>query len=226
MTRLLFINPNSTQSMTAKVLAAAHAVGAESLDIRARTSTKGPASIQGPADGEASLPGLFEEIDKGMSDGMDGFVIACFDDTGLQQARVIAAPRPVLGLCEAACHACTLAGLPFSIVTTLAVSIPVIEANVQAYGMHDHCRRVRASGVPVLALEDPDSGAEQRVSGEVARAIGDDGSKAIVLGCAGMADLADRLAEQHGVPVIDGVVAATRLAAVFFSIQGVMRPDA
>ena len=220
MNRLLFINPNSTQSMTHKVLAAARTVGTESLDIHARTSLKGPASIQGPEDGEASLPGLFEEIDRGVSDGMNGFVIACFDDTGLQQARGAASPRLVLGLCEAACHACTLAGLPFSIVTTLAVSIPAIEANVQAYGMRDHCRQVRASGVPVLELEDPGSGAEQQVSDEIARAVDEDGARAIVLGCAGMADLADRLSERHGVPVVDGVVAATRLAAALFSIQG------
>ncbi len=40
-----------------------------------------PGSIQGAEDGEAALPGLFEEIDK--AEGFDAIIIACFDDTGL-----------------------------------------------------------------------------------------------------------------------------------------------
>ena len=37
----------------------------------------------------------------------------------------------------------------------------------------------------------------------------------IVLGCAGMADLAARLSEQHGLPVLDGVASAVKLAEAF-----------
>ena len=33
-----------------------------------------------------------------------------------------------------------------------------------------------------------------------------------MLGCAGMADLARALSEEHGVPVVDGVAAAVKLA--------------
>ena len=37
--------------------------------------------------------------------------------------------------------------------TTLAVSIPVLEENIRAYGFEPRCAKVRASGVPVLAIE-------------------------------------------------------------------------
>jgi hypothetical protein len=37
----------------------------------------------------------------------------------------------------------------------------------------------------------------------------------IVLGCAGMADLAARLSESHGLPVIDGVASAVKLGEAF-----------
>ena len=40
----------------------------------------------------------------------------------------------------------------------------------------------------------------------------DDRAEAIVLCCAGMADLADRLAAEHGLPVLDGVTCAVKLA--------------
>ena len=40
-------------------------------------------------------------------------------------------------------------------------------------------------------------------------------TEAIVLGCAGMAGLAARLSEQHGLPVLDGVACAVKLAEAF-----------
>lgn len=43
-------------------------------------------------------------------------------------------------------------------------------------------------------------------------AIEQDGAEIIVLGYAGMADLCGWLSEHAGIPVIDGVTAATRLA--------------
>ena len=58
----------------------------------------------------------------------------------------------------------------------------------------------------------PASDARQRVSEEIARALVEDRAEAIVLGCAGMADLARALSEEHGVPVVDGVAAAVKLA--------------
>jgi allantoin racemase len=62
----------------------------------------------------------------------------------------------------------------------------------------------------VLALEDPNSGAREKLSREIKEAIKVDRAEAIVLGCAGMAELAASLSREHGLPV-DGVAAAVRL---------------
>jgi allantoin racemase len=71
---------------------------------------------------------------------------------------------------------------------------------------------VRATDVPVLELDNPASNARAKVAAEIARALEDDRAEAIVLGCAGMADLAASLSGEFGVPVIDGVAAAVTLA--------------
>ena len=211
--RLRFVNPNATASMTAKVLVAARAAAPAGVEIEAVTSARGPAAIQGEADGRAALPGLLDEVDRALDDGVDALAIACFDDTGIVEARGRAGDRMVvLGLCQAACLAALARGHRFSIVTTLAASIPVIEANLARAGLAGGCLRVRASGVPVLALEAPGGEAAERVAAEVGRALREDGAGAIVLGCAGMADLARGLEARFGTPVIDGVVAAARLA--------------
>jgi len=47
---------------------------------------------------------------------------------------------------------------------------------------------------------------------EIERAKAEDGAEAIVLGCAGMSSLCERLKEATGVPVIDGVTAAVKMA--------------
>ena len=74
------------------------------------------------------------------------------------------------------------------------------------------CAKVRASEVPVLDLENKQSGAYRKISAEIVRAIEEDRAEAIVLGCAGMTDLAASLSQEHGIPVIDGVAAAVAIA--------------
>ena len=78
------------------------------------------------------------------------------------------------------------------------------------YGMSGFCRNVRACEIPVLDLEIPGSSAREMITQECKRAVEDDAADVIVLGCAGMADLCRYVTDQVGVPVVDGVAAATR----------------
>lgn len=211
MARILIVNPNSTRSMTEKIAAAARAVAAPGTEIVACTSFSGPAAIQGREDGIAALPGLFAEIENSREDDFDAIVIACFDDTGLYEARRLT-NVPVIGIGEAAFHMAMFVADRFSIVTTLAVSLPVIAENLERYRLEGRCAGLRASDVPVLELERPGSDARRRISAEISRAIIEDGADAIVLGCAGMADLAVELSREHDLPVVDGVAAAVKTA--------------
>ncbi|NYZ15629.1 aspartate/glutamate racemase family protein [Azospirillum sp. RWY-5-1] len=216
--RILVVNPNSTASMTAKIGRAAQLVAAPGTEILAVNPPDTPASIEGYVDEALCLPGLLATIDRyagpgaggpGVHGDVAGTVIACFDDPGLDAARALTA-KPVVGVCEAAVRMATLVAGRFSIVTTTSRSVPAIEHLAQRYGVAGRCR-VRAAAVPVLALEEPGSDARRRVGAEIARALEEDGAEAIVLGCAGMADLARDYTAEFGVPVIDGVTAAVKL---------------
>jgi len=209
--RILIINPNTTQSMTQKIGEAAEAVASPDVQIAARNPINGPASIQGVEDGCAALPGLLEEVKKAYDEGFDAIIIACFDDTGLAEARELI-NIPIIGIGEAAFHAAMMMGIKFSVVTTLSISIPVIEENLVNYGLDSMCIKVRASEVPVLDLEIPGSDAQKKISDEIALSITEDNASAIVLGCAGMADLSEQLTKMHNIPVIDGVSAAVGFA--------------
>lgn len=208
---ILVVNPNTTGSMTRKIGLAAERAAGPGTRIRATQPEMGPASIEGFYDEAFSVPGLLAEIARGEADGVAAHIIACFDDTGLDAARSLAA-APVIGIGEAAFHMASLVAHRFAVVTTLSRSIAAIEANLVRYGLAARCAAVRAAEVPVLALEDRDAGAVGRIAAEIARAQAEDRADAIVLGCAGMADLADELSAAHGLPVVDGVASAVVLA--------------
>jgi allantoin racemase len=213
--RLLVVNPNTTRSMTEKVGAAARAAAAAGTEVLAVNPESGPASIEGYYDEAFAVPGLIGEMQR--AGAVDATVIACFDDTGLDAARSFAA-SPVIGIGEAAFHLAALVAGRFSVVTTLKRSVPPIEHNLLRYGLASRCARVRAAEIPVLELEVPGSAARTRISTEIDRAIREDDAEAIVLGCAGMTDLAKDLSLQHDLPVIDGVSAAVKLAEALHAL--------
>lgn len=214
--RILLVNPNTTASMTEKAALAAQAVAAAGTDIISATSRMGPVSIEGHYDGAFAIPGLLSELKEQQAGGYDAAVIACFDDTGLDAARSFA-DVPVLGLCESAVATAGFLAQRFTVVTTLERSRVLIENLVRRYGMGERAK-VRASDIPVLELENAASGAIGKLRAEIERALREDGAEAIVLGCAGMTDLARELQATYGVPVVDGVAAAVKQAETLVSL--------
>jgi allantoin racemase len=74
--------------------------------------------------------------------------------------------------------------------------------------MQRFCRGVHACEIPVLDLDtNPD--ARKIVTEACREAVEVDGSEVLVLGCAGMADMCGPISAELGVPVVDGVTAAT-----------------
>ncbi|AKE88835.1 Asp/Glu racemase [Rhodococcus sp. WB1] len=205
--RIKVVNPNTTRSMTATIEACARAVAGPGTDVEAVSPTMGPASIESHYDEALAVPGVLAEIAAGEEAGVDGYVIACFGDPGLDAAREIAA-GPVVGIAEAAMHAAALLGRGFSVVTTLGRTTGRTWDLAERYGLRRSCLGVHACELPVLDLEtDPD--ARKIVTEACFEALDSDGSDAVVLGCAGMADLCAHISEELGAPVVDGVAAAT-----------------
>ncbi len=208
--RILIVNPNTTVSMTEKAAEAARAVAAPGTTILAATSRMGPASIEGHYDGAIAVPGMLAEIRAAEADGIDAAIVACFDDTGSMRP----APWPAFPSSGFASRRVTTASFlahRFTVVTTLERSRVLLEDLTRHYGMGGRAK-VRAADIPVLELEDAASGALGKLSAQIEAALAEDGAEAIVLGCAGMADLAGKLQATYGVPVIDGVSAAVKLA--------------
>jgi len=203
--RILVINPNTTASMTEKIAKAARKVARPDTEIVPANPAQGPSSIQGFLDAAICVPEVMREIKEHKD--LDGIVIACFDDTGLDAIRSLVG-IPVVGIGEAAFHAASMLGTKFSVITTLSRSVAGLEANLLRYGLATKCGKVRATDIPVLKLEEGAPREMNMIRDAISAAIDHDGADTIVLGCAGMTDLAETLSQEFSVPVIDGVVCA------------------
>ncbi|HIQ52444.1 Asp/Glu/hydantoin racemase [Halopseudomonas pachastrellae] len=205
------INPNTTQAMTDTIGTAAKAVAASGTRISATQPDSGPVSIESHFDEAVSVLGVLDEIRAGERENVDAYIIACFGDPGLNAARELTR-APVIGIAEAAFHAATLISTRFSVVTTLPRTTIIAEHLLDSYGMASRCRRVRAADIPVLELEANPDLALERIIEECLKAKQEDGIGAIVLGCGGMADLTPQISAAVGLPIVEGVTAAVKLA--------------
>lgn len=207
--RVLVINPNTSRAMTDKIAVAARGAAAPDVAVTAVCPVVGPAAIESHSDEVFAAAAVLAEVADGERSGYDGFVIACFGDPGLDAAREVAS-GPVVGIAEAAMHLATITGRRFAVVTTLSRTLGRASDLVRRYGFGEACVSMYATSVPVLDLEDTSAESFEIVASMCEQAVAD-GADSIVLGCAGMSDLCDRLTARVGIPIIDGVAASIGL---------------
>ncbi len=218
--KLLLVNPNTSAAMTEGMTEAARAVAAPGTVVVGRQPSFGPASIESHFDDVFGAAGVAEQVKLAQSipgEGFDAVVIACFGDPGLDAARELTT-APVLGIAEAAFHAASFVATGFSVVTTMTRTCVIAERLVTRYGFERTCRGIHGTDIPVLALETCGEDTIAQIEAAARQALARDRSGAIVLGCGGMAALCRTLQQRLGVPVVDGVSAAVKMAEALVAL--------
>jgi allantoin racemase len=209
MTRITVINPNTTAELTESITVAARSVAAAGVTVTGVNPALGVPSVESHADEAIAAVGVLEQVRRHQHD-TDAFVIACFGDTGVQAAREVA-PCPVVGMTEAALLTACLVAHRFVVITLPARTIAHSERVVRALGLEHRCD-VIAVDVPVAELVDGSTHLLDAFAAAAEETISAHRAEAVVLGCAGLADLVDPLSRALGVPVVDGVAAAVGIA--------------
>jgi len=209
--KLLLVNPNTSTAMTEGMAQSARAVAAPGTQVIGRQPSFGPVSIESHFDEVFGAAGVAEQLRLAQGEAFDAVLIACFGDPGLDAAREVLA-GPVIGIAEAAFHAASFVATGFSVVTTMTRTCVIAERLVQRYGFERTCRGIHGTDIPVLALEHCGEDVVAQIEAAARQALKADRSGAIVLGCGGMAALCRTLQQRLGVPVVDGVSAAVKLA--------------
>lgn len=208
--RILVANVNTTVSMTEAIAQQAWAVAGADTEIVPITPAFGAESVEGNYESYVAALSVMETIR--VYDGeFDAIVQAGYGEHGREGLQELFAV-PVVDITEAAAATAMFVGHKYAVVTTLDRTVPMIEDRLKLAGLFERCAAVHASGLAVLDLErDPDAAIEAIVAKAV-HAVEHDRAEAICLGCGGMTGLTQRVVEQTGVPVIDGVSAAIKLA--------------
>jgi allantoin racemase len=188
--------------------------------VEAVNPSEGPASIENDDDERRCVPNVLKIVEAARARSVDtrpdAYVIACFGDPGLDEVRAVV-DVPVLGIAQAAMHAAALTAGTFSVVTSMSATIPRAWELAKSY-TPAHCSGVYACDIPVLRI-DSDPTTVEPIGDLCETALREDNSSAIVLGCAAMARFAAPLTRRLGVPVLDGVVAATVLAEALVGLN-------
>lgn len=212
--RVLVINPNTSEEMTRDIGEEARRYARPGTEIETVCPAWGPRSIEGHYEEELAAVATLEVIRERATD-VDAVVIACYGDPGLFAAREIS-PVPVVGIAEASMlMACTVAHR-FSIVTVLPRVRPMLADMVRLHGLESRCASIRTTPLSVLDCERDPTAAEREIVVAARAAVSEDGAEAICLGCAGMGPLDKAVQAQVGVPVLDGVACAVKLAEGLF----------
>jgi allantoin racemase len=206
---VVIVNPNTTRSMTATVVEHARRVAQPSTELVGFTASQGVPSIETNEDEVYGALAVVEQIRRGEAAGASGYVIACFGDTGVAAAKEVAT-GPVVGMTEAALLTATTIASRAAIVTLPVRTREQSRRVLRAIGM-EHRISVRAIEQPVSDVHSGSLHLLDAIAKEAEAAMRDDGAEAIVLGCAGLADLQEPLAARLGAPVIEGVAAAVTM---------------
>lgn len=201
--------------MTVQIDTTAQAIKFPHTEIMTVQPETGPESLESFYDEYLAIPGILEQIivDK----TSDAFVIACWGDPGIEAAREITT-KPVVGIAEASLYVANMLAAKWSVVTTLHRIRDMVEKTVQKTGLMDRCASVRTTRLSVLDTESDRLNTLKELTNISQLAIYEDGAEAICLGCAGMSGLAKALEDALGVPVIDSVAAAVKMAESLASL--------
>lgn len=208
--RILVVNVNTTESMTASIGAQAAAVAAPGTEIVPLTPLFGAESVEGNYESYLAAIAVMETVRR-YPGPFDAVIQAGYGEHGREGLQELL-DVPVVDITEAAASTAMFLGHRYSVVTTLDRTVPLIEDRLKLAGLSDRCASVRASGMAVLDLERDPEAAVEAIAREAARAVEDDRAEVVCLGCGGMAGLMERVRERTGTPVVDGVAAAVTIA--------------
>jgi allantoin racemase len=208
--RILIVNVNTTESMTASIGAHAAGVAAPGTEIVPLTPLFGAESVEGNYESYLAAIAVMETV-RSYAEPFDAVIQAGYGEHGREGLQELL-DVPVVDITEAAASTAMFLGHKYSVVTTLDRAVPMIEDRLKLAGLLDRCASVRASGMAVLDLEHDPEAAVEAIAREAARAVEDDHAEVVCLGCGGMAGLMERVVERTGVPVVDGVAAAVTIA--------------
>jgi allantoin racemase len=208
--RILVVNVNTTATMTEGIRQSAIAASGPDTEIVALTPAIGSPSVECNFESYLSAVAVMDAVVT-YPEPFDAVIQAGFGEHGKEGLQELLS-QPAVDIAEAAAQLAMSLGARYSVVTTLRRAVPMLEDRLRGAGLFERCVSVRAAGMNVLDLEEDPKAAIAAIVEEARRAVDEDGAEVIVLGCGGMAGLAEAIEDALKVPVVDPVAAGVVMA--------------
>jgi Asp/Glu/hydantoin racemase len=204
--RLLLINPNISDSVSALIRAEAARSASAGTQLTVLTAPFGVAYIETRFE---ALIGAYATAQLAAEHhaGHDAVIVAAFGDPGLAGLRE-ALPVPVLGLTESALASACLLGHRIGIIAISQRIQAWYREVVEANGLIGRLACIRALDRPLARIDDVQQDHAQALLELCELAVEKDGAEVLILAGAPLAGLARSLRGQLPVPVVDGVSSA------------------
>lgn len=216
--RLLLINPNTSDSVSALIRAEAQRSASAGTEIEVVTAPFGVAYIETRFEALIGAYATAQLAGEHHAD-YDAVIVAAFGDPGLTGLREVL-PVPVTGLTEAALASAHLLGHRISIIAISQRIQAWYREVIESYGFASRLASIRALDRPLSGIGAVQEEHAAALKALAERAVDEDGAEVIVLAGAPLAGLARSLHGQLPVPVVDGVSSAVRHAETL----AVLRP--
>jgi allantoin racemase len=208
--KIIVVNVNTSRSMTDAIAEAAGRHASPGTTVVTLQPYFGAEAVDCNFESYLSAIAVMDRV-LAYDKPYDAVILAGFGEHGRDGLQELI-DQPVVEICEASAHVAMMIGRAYSVVTTLQRSVPAIEDRLRLAGLWARCASVRASGMSTLEVDADPEDAVRAIVAEARRAVEADHAEVICLGCAGMAGLEEAITTELGVPVIDGIGAAVRLA--------------
>jgi allantoin racemase len=208
--KLLLVNPNMSEEMTARISAVAGQAAAPGTEILARTASRGFPYISSRAEAQVAGAVALEMI-AAEADSVDAVVIAAFGDPGLRAARELF-DLPVIGMAEAAILTAAMLGDRFGIVTFTPRMTPWYADCVAETGLAARFAGFRTPPAARGPVAQTATTMRDDLAALARLSAAEDGADAVIFGGAPLAGLAADLAETAPAVLIDPISAAVAQA--------------
>jgi len=216
--KLLVINPNSSETVTGAIMQSAQRAASATTDLVAITTKGGTRNIDSAfgdyMSGSYMIRTCLEAVPLHRPDAV---VLAGFGRVGIDALKE-ALTIPVVSISEASMAMACLLGHRFTTLTMLQQFIPYQQDLVRYYGFEAKCASVRAINVNVEECVTERERTLRELSAEIRKVVAEDRAEVVILACAGLCGYDQDLTKLAGVPVLDPVAVAVKVAESFVGL--------
>src|SRR5713101_7401079 len=210
--KIMVIKPNSAETVTGAIMESARRAAAAGTELVAVTTKGGTRNIDSAfADYLSGAYMIRTCLDAAAIHRPDAIVLAGFGRVGIDALKE-ALTLPVVSIAEASMAIACLLGHRFTTLTMLQQFIPYQQDLVRYYGFEAKCASVRAININVEECVTNRDQALRELTEQIRAIVTEDRAEVIILACAGLCGYDVELSRLAGIPVLDPVAVAVKVA--------------